>query len=457
MELKDFFLGPLYAGIVILIALLLKRRLTNASTKPYYLPALYMKLFGALVFALIYQFYYGGGDTFDYYNGGSIFWHALLEKPKVAWEMFWLDPREYTAETINYTIRTRFFKSGEEWYLTKIAGFASFLTFNSYLAISFLFAFFVFLGTWKLYQAMLWFYPHLNRAFAIAIFWAPSLIFWGSGLLKDTITLGSLGFLAHGVFGLFTNRKGKPFFIISIYVFANIILGLKPYILYTFLPALLLWGYEKFISKIKNFAIKLLALPVISVFIVVLGYLLISNIAEETQKYNSIDTITQRIGGFHTDHGRRTDASTYHLGEIEYTPLGMLKKLPESVNVTLFRPYLWEVNNIVMLVSAFESLLFLLITIYMLIKAGPFKLLKSLFSNPEVTLCLSFTIILGFVVGFTSMNFGALARFKIPILPFFAMGIFIIQDSGLLKSTSKKKKNKKKRWQQMEPPVYSNQ
>ncbi len=93
----------------------------------------------------------------------------------------------------------------------------------------------------------------------------------------------------------------------------------------------------------------------------------------------------------------------------------------------------------------------------MLIKAGPLKLLKSLFSNPEVTLCLSFTIILGFVVGFTSMNFGALARFKIPILPFFAMGIFIIQDSGVLKASNRKKKNKKKRWQQMEPPVYSNQ
>ena len=200
-----------------------------------------------------------------------------------------------------------------------------------------------------------------------------------------------------------------------------------------------------------------MALPVISVFIVVFGYLLISSIAEETQKYSSIDTITQRIGGFHTDHGRRTDASTYHLGEIEYTPLGMLKKLPESVNVTLFRPYIWEVKNIVMLVSAVESLLFLLVTIYMLIKAGPLKLLKSLFSNPEVTLCLSFTIILGFVVGFTSMNFGALARFKIPILPFFAMGIFIIQDSGVLKASNRKKKNKKKRWQQMEPPVYSNQ
>ena len=440
MEIRDFFLGPLYAGIVILISLTLKNKLTNRSTSAYFLPALYLKLFGALVFGLIYQFYYGGGDTFDYFKGGSIFWNSLFDNPSITWKMFWLDAREYTAETINYTIRTRFFKSGEEWYLTKIAGAFSIITFNSYLAISFLFAFFVFLGTWQLYQAMLWFYPHLYKGFALAVFWAPSLVFWGSGLLKDTITLGALGFMTYSALGLISGKRGKILLIFILYFSASTILNLKAYILYTFLPCLLLWYYVKFNQKIQNIALRILAVPIITLFIVVLGYFLFSSIASETQKYSSVETITQRIGGFHTDHGRRTDASTYHLGEIDYTPLGMLSKLPESVNVTLFRPYLWEVKNVVMLVTALESLIFLLVTVYMLFKAGPFKLINSLFTNPEVMLCLSFTFILGFVVGFTSMNFGALARFKIPILPFFIMGLLIIQDSGVLKSKPKKKK-----------------
>jgi len=448
MEIRDFFLGPLYAVLIIFIALLLRKKLTNKATSPHYFPALFLKLFGALVFGLIYQFYYGGGDTFDYFKGGGIFWDSLFDNPSITWDMFWLDTREYTAETVNYTIRTRFFKSGEEWYLTKISGFLSIVTFNSYLAISFLFAFFVFLGTWKLYQAMLWYYPHLNKGFALAIFWAPSLVFWGSGLLKDTITLGALGFLSYSALGLFSSKKGKVSLLLSLYFAATLILNLKAYILYTFLPCLLLWFYIKFNQRIQNIALRVLAVPVITLFIIGLGYALITNIASETQKYSSVDTITQRIGGFHTDHGRRSDASTYNLGEIDYTPLGMLSKLPESVNVTLFRPYLWEVNNVVMLVTAIESLIFLLVTIYMLIKAGPFRLIQSLFTNPEVMLCISFTLILGFVVGFTSMNFGALARFKIPLLPFFIMGLLIIEDSGVLKK-KKKSGNKKRKSRQL--------
>jgi hypothetical protein len=289
---------------------------------------------------------------------------------------------------------------------------------------------------------MLWFYPHLKKGFALAIFWAPSLVFWGSGLLKDTITLGALGLMCYSAIGLISGKKGKILLLITLYISATLILNLKAYIIYTFLPCLLLWYYVKFNQKIENIALRILAVPVITFFIVIFGYLLIINLASETQKYGSLDAITARIGGFHTDHGRRTDASTYHLGEIDYTPLGMLSKLPESVNVTLYRPYLWEVSNVVMLVTAVESLIFLLVTKYMLLRAGPIRLLQALFTNPEVMLCISFTLILGFVVGFTSMNFGALARFKIPILPFFIMGLLIIQDSGIIR---KKKKPSAKR------------
>ncbi|MEM1137937.1 MAG: hypothetical protein AAGI07_19035, partial [Bacteroidota bacterium] len=236
-------------------------------------------------------------------------------------------------------------------------------------------------------------------------------------------------------------------FIGFIYLASILITNLKPYILYTFLPPLLLWYYIKFNQQIKNVVLRVLTIPVLTIAIIFTGYLLISSIAVESQKYSSVETITQRIGGFHTDHGRRTNASTYSLGEIDYTPLGMLSKLPESVNVTLFRPYLWEVSNIVMLVTALESLIFLLVTLYMVLKAGPLKLFRALFTNPEVLLCFTFTIILGFVVGFTSMNFGALARFKIPLMPFFAMGLFIIEDTGLLKQKKKKGGNLHKKRQ----------
>jgi hypothetical protein len=49
-----------------------------------------------------------------------------------------------------------------------------------------------------------------------------------------------------------------------------------------------------------------------------------------------------------------------------------------------------------------------------------------IFGNAEMQLCLIFTLIFGFAVGFTAYNFGALVRFKIPMLPFFGIGLSLL-------------------------------
>jgi hypothetical protein len=54
--------------------------------------------------------------------------------------------------------------------------------------------------------------------------------------------------------------------------------------------------------------------------------------------------------------------------------------------------------------------------------------LKS-FGNPDFILCIAFALLLGYVVGFISYNFGALARFKVPALPFFAIALLLLVDS----------------------------
>jgi hypothetical protein len=59
---------------------------------------------------------------------------------------------------------------------------------------------------------------------------------------------------------------------------------------------------------------------------------------------------------------KNDDGSGYTLSSMEATPLGMLKVAPEAINVTLFRPYLWESRKPVVLITAVESFLTLLFT-----------------------------------------------------------------------------------------------
>lgn len=442
MALIDAFLGPLYFIILVVIAFLIRGVFTNKKNKKYFIPALVLKLIGATVFGLIYQFYYGGGDTFNYFNAAKVVMEAFGEDFSLGLKIYFLDAGDYTFDTVKYTYRTSFFRSGEEWFLSRMAVIAGFLSFGSFLASSYLFAFFAFLGTWKLYQAFLLIYPKLTFEFALAIFAIPSLVFWGSGLMKDTITLGALGFFTHASISFFSKKNGKIKNFIVAYFAVWVISGLKVYILFTFLPAMLIWVYLKLKGSINNPVLKFVSIPVLISLIVLFGYFAITNLAANSVKYNSVESVTHRIGGFHTDHGSRESGSTYSLGTIEYTPVGILKKAPESINVTLFRPYLWEVGSPVMLMTAFESLAFLLVTLFIMVRSGPLKFVGKFFSNPEVILCIVFTLLLGYIVGFMSLNFGALARFKIPLLPFFAMALIIILKGDRAKKPGKKKKKR---------------
>lgn len=79
-----------------------------------------------------------------------------------------------------------------------------------------------------------------------------------------------------------------------------------------------------------------------------------------------------------------------------------------------------------MLLSALESLFILLFTLFVLIKAGPGAFVKQIIFNPIVFLCMGYSIIFASLVGITSLNFGTLARYRVPVIPFYLMGLVLI-------------------------------
>mgnify|MGYP001254835802 CR=1 FL=1 len=72
------------------------------------------------------------------------------------------------------------------------------------------------------------------------------------------------------------------------------------------------------------------------------------------------EKIEKTLVGFQSWHeylAETRDQSGYTLGEVEFTPLGILKKSPAALNVTFFRPYLWEARNLPTLLGAIEGLI----------------------------------------------------------------------------------------------------
>jgi hypothetical protein len=120
------------------------------------------------------------------------------------------------------------------------------------------------------------------------------------------------------------------------------------------------------------------------------------------------------------------EGSTYSLGEFEPTIGGMLTKFPLAVNVTFFRPYLWESKKIIVLLSALEAFLFLFLTIKILFTVGLVNIWKTVSQDPNIQFCLIFSVIFAFAVGLSSYNFGTLSRYRIPCMPFYALALILI-------------------------------
>lgn len=117
--------------------------------------------------------------------------------------------------------------------------------------------------------------------------------------------------------------------------------------------------------------------------------------------------------------------SSFSIGTMDGSMGSFLSMFPKAVNATLFRPYLWEAKNPVIMISALESFIVLCLFLFGLIKLGFRKFFSGIFSSPALTFMFIYSFILSGLVAITTNNFGSLVRYKIPAMPFF-VGMLII-------------------------------
>ncbi|MBL0742442.1 hypothetical protein [Chryseolinea lacunae] len=426
MDIRDLLITPVLIIVVYAIAFIIRPRVTDATTRVYFLPAITVKIIGALAVGIIYQFYYGGGDTFNYHTWGSRFvWEALMKSPLTGVELLFSEG-EYTPRIFKYASRIAFFGDDSSYFIVRLAAIFDVFTFSTYSATAILFALTSFVGMWMLFIMFYEKYPHLHRWLAISCLFIPSVFFWGSGLLKDTVIMGCLGIATYEFNRLLLQRRFSVMHLLLLLISLYFIFAVKKFILQAFLPGVLLWVYMNYTMRLKSVVVKLMLFPLIMLFAAGSAYFSVVKIGEGDARY-SVDKIAQtaRMTAMDIRYWTGKDAgSGYTLGEMDGTFGGMVKLAPQAINVALFRPYLWEVKNPLMLLSAVESLMLLIFTIIIIFKSrlGIFAAI----TEPDVMFCLTFSIIYAFAVGASTFNFGTLARYKIPLLPFFAIALVLL-------------------------------
>lgn len=426
MDLRDFIVAPITILLAYGFAYWIRPKVCDSTNYKYFFPALSVKIIGALGLGLVYQFYYKGGDTYNYHTFGSrVIWETFMNNPTAGIQVF-LHAND--ASLYEYFSRIIFYHDASSFAVVRIAFLFDLVTLSSYCGTAVWFAFFSFFGVWFLFRTFYELYPKLHRTMAIACLFVPSVFFWGSGILKDTLTIGCLGFATFFVKRIFFN---KEFNLISmLFLVGSLMMAftIKKYVLLCFVPAALFWIYAGNLSQIRSVVLRFLLLPLIIVGTALSGFYAIQKIGADDERY-ALSKIakTAQITAYDIRYYTGRDAgSGYSLGELDGTFGSMLRLAPQAINVTLFRPYIWEVKNVLMLLSSLESMFLLVVTLFLLLRT-PQSFFRAL-GNPEILFCTVFAVTFAFAVGVSTYNFGTLVRYKIPMMPFYLAGLAIIAD-----------------------------
>ena len=429
----DYLMLPVFLLVLVAIFYAIQNsRYKGSVVAKYFIPALLFRFMGALLTGLMYQYYYGYGDTFYYFLGVTDIYKTFLSNPLTGLEMIFMPYESYSSEANNALTYHLLFRQSSSELVMKTGGFFSIFTFGSYLGVSLFMTSFAFVGCWMLYRVIQDLFPHLHFPLALAILFVPSLCFWWTGLMKDSLALGGLGMFVYGLYFLFYKQsRGLALPIMALFIGLYFIAIIKIYIAIAILPAALVWLALLYRDKIANPTFRVLAGPFLLLFGAVFGLFALQQIGNVSEKFALENMVMEaaKTQWWLTVSTDRDGGTSYTLSTIEPKIFGILKVVPEAINVALYRPYPWEARKVIVLPSAAEALFSLFFTFYVFFRVGIIGTLREVFRNPTVLFWLIFSIIFAFAVGFTSMNFGALARYKIPAFPFFFSALVILLDS----------------------------
>ena len=428
ITLQDLFLTPIYLLAIYSLLYFLRTSIVDKEMRRFFIMGYTVKIVGAISFGLIFQFIYGYGDTFFYFDGAGIAREAFLEHLNMYFQILFQKMDNYSDPyTYHYAYRMPYYGDKSSFAICQIGSVFSILSFHTYTINCLFFALLSFAGSWQMYRAWADIYPVLKKQIGWAIFFIPSIFFWASGVVKDSITFTALTFaFATFHFGIIRRRK----IYINIFIFlvcCYMLYSIKLYILLCFIPACGWWFYSQYTRQIKSNFLKAVFAPILLVLGGGLALYTFSNLIQGTEY--DLNRVARRA--FITAdwiHQMSDQGSAYDIGidQMDGTMGSMLKLYPKGIFITLFRPFIWEMKNFNMLLAGLENLVLLFLTIQVIKSQKWVTIVKRIRTEQMVVVCLIFTMFFSGIVGIVSSNFGTLVRYRIPILPFYTIALIIL-------------------------------
>ena len=371
-------------------------------------PAIVVKLAAGACLGLLYTYYFPVGDTFVYFNDASRVADLARQDLWSYLELLFSD-RHVDALSLR-------FREPRALFLTKLTSLVNLLTGDNYWVSGLYFSLISFLGAWYLVRTIATYIPSVRSAAAVAFLFFPSIVFWTSGLLKESLAMAALFFIAALFLRLWFDRKADLWTFVVGAVAMVVLWNLKYYYIGVLVPVVLTdFLYRSIVRKSTSASVGLRALIWMVIFL--LPLVIISFLHPNF----NLDRISGVIVSNNSAYSELSDTGDYiHFDDLRATPLSIFANAPWALVSGLFRPWPWEAQTSAQVVAAVEN------TILIFLFAAALLRVKKLLTCTHRLLLGSIIVFVALscvLITISAPNFGTLSRYRVGYLAFF---VFLI-------------------------------
>jgi hypothetical protein len=348
----------------------------------------------AVLYGYIFLKFYGGDDTWVFHRQGLLEYDKMLHDPG----QFFKDLLPVSAIEGSDTwtrALTSYNMDLEYWTFYKVLAVCNIFSRGNYYINAVLFSFITFWGHYWLFKLLSREMVSKRRWLFLLIFFFPPVVFWLSGIRTDGLILFFLALsLVH-----FSNwiRSGKRsslvYFLLSmigVLIYRNVLVMLLA-------PALIAWYIvaryrtKPLLTYISAFGIA--AILFFSTLLILPTKNLPAVVAKRQHEYLALKGNTR-----------------YQLDSLEASVGSFASVLPQSANNTFLRPYIWEADGILQVVTSVGILFFWALVILAIARNE--RPWSEFFSKPLHLFLVFFPVALYLFIGFTVPFPGAIVRYK---------------------------------------------
>ena len=383
-----------------------------------------LKVFAGGVYVWIHLKYYGGGDTYHYFNDGLIVSSALQHGDWKSWFILCFSASG-THHILPYTDQMSFWWDRGSYLLVRFHAILNPLTHSSYMAQLVIYNFLTLAGISLLWNFLYQFSTE-KKWWLVAAFCFPSVIYWTAGVHKDGIILCALGMILWSWHQLSVRRFWFGYFILFGFG-CFLIFTARSYLFVILVP--LLTGYW---LAMWRPGITIAAFLTTTV----LFYVALFNLYRIAPAYNVMEILSwKQLEFFDLNHTH----TNLPVNRLQSTVVSLGAHIPQALDHCLFRPLPGELTNNLQIPDVVLNLLLLLFLLFALIRSkipkGPHLALLLML----VFYALSVFILSGSIV----QNLGALVRYKMTgVFALLCAGVILMREFApkekLIESSEKK-------------------